>query len=413
MPEIFNDDELREQRALTRRPPASLNPFGDKPPSGGASAMANVSRAVAEVQAAMLIARQFPRDEKRACDLIINAFSRVALCEVAQYEYGKGGSEVRGPSIRAVEAIAQRWGNVHSAVDEIEQRPGWSTVRAYAYDAESGFQDSKVFQVEHIRHTRSGTYRIEDPREIYEHVANMGARRKRACLLAVIPADVVDVAMSQCDETLHTNAEVTTEAMALMLEKFGAFGVTKEQIEKRIQRRLEAMTPAQLVNLRKVHNSLRDGMSGVAEWFEPAGTVVVMDAGSNPQGAMRGAAALKEAAAKAAAEAAARAAGGPVETDKEPAKTDAGDAPAGAAASDAPASGAAPQDAPAAGQEAGERPRPTLPAATVHARLEAAGKKGTDALMEAAAEIELVVSQSDRKTLAALYVNLLQALKAK
>ena len=40
-------------------------------------------------------------------------------------------------------------------------------------------------------------------------------------------------------------------------------------IEKRIQRRLEAMTPALMVQLGKVYNSLKDGMSVVSDWFGP------------------------------------------------------------------------------------------------------------------------------------------------
>ena len=34
--------------------------------------------------------------------------------------------------------------------------------------------------------------------------------------------------------------------------------------------RLDAITPAQIVNLKKVYLSIRDGMSAPADWFEPA-----------------------------------------------------------------------------------------------------------------------------------------------
>ena len=53
-----------------------------------------------------------------------------------------------------------------------------------------------------------------------------------------------------------------------LLAAFEAFGVTKEQIEKRIQCRIEAIRPAQVVNMKKVYASLRDGMSAPADWFE-------------------------------------------------------------------------------------------------------------------------------------------------
>ena len=80
----------------------------------------------------------------------------------------------------------------------------------------------------------------------------MGARRKRACLLAVIPGDVQDAAVKQCHVTLTTKAEVTPERIKAMLELFAQYNVTKEQIEKRIQRRLDSITPSLFAELGKI-----------------------------------------------------------------------------------------------------------------------------------------------------------------
>ncbi len=148
-------------------------------------------------------------------------------------------------------------------------RPGVSECLAYAWDLETNFRDEKRFQVKHWRDTRSGGYAIKEERDIYELIANMGARRKRACLLAVIPGDVQDAAVKQCHVTLTTKAEVTPERIKAMLELFAQYNVTKEQIEKRIQRRLDSITPSLFVQLGKIANSLRDGMSKPEEWFEP------------------------------------------------------------------------------------------------------------------------------------------------
>ena len=46
------------------------------------------------------------------------------------------------------------------------------------------------------------------------------------------------------------------------------FGVIQDMIEKKIQRRLDSITPAQVVSLRKIYNSLKDGMSKPSDWFE-------------------------------------------------------------------------------------------------------------------------------------------------
>lgn len=250
---------------------AASNPFGAAVHTPtNAVAAATQHRELAEVQGAIAIAKRFPRDERAAMDRILNACTRPGLAEAATYTYARGGQDVTGPSIRLAEAIAQTWGNLAFGIRELEQRDGESTVEAFAWDMEHNTRQVKVFQVPHERHTRQGVKKLTDPRDVYELVANQGARRLRACILGVIPGDVIDAAVAQCDVTLKTRVEVTPERVAKMLETFKGFGVTKDHVEKRIQRTLDAITPVQFVQLGKIANSLRDGMSKPAEWFDIA-----------------------------------------------------------------------------------------------------------------------------------------------
>lgn len=248
------------------------NPFGAAPvvaaPSGGGLVSVEQQRAMAEVQAAMVVARANPRDPIKATDLILTDCMRPTLADSAVYEYSRGGSAVTGPSIRLAEAIARRWGNIECGVKELSRHNGYSECIAYAWDLETNFRDAKVFQVRHWRDTKQGGYPIKDERDIYELVANMGARRKRACILAVIPGDVTEAAVQQCESTMRTKVEITPEMLQSLLETFANFGVSKEQIEKRIQRRLDAIQPAQVVSLKKIYVSLRDGMSVAGDWFD-------------------------------------------------------------------------------------------------------------------------------------------------
>ena len=218
----------------------------------------------------MMIARMNPRDPIVAMDRILNACARPTLADAAVYTYSRGGTDISGPSIRLAEAMAQAWGNMQFGIRELDQRNGESTVQAFAWDVETNTRREVTFQVPHQRHTKKGAYKLEDPRDIYELVANQGARRLRACILAVIPGDVTEAAVTQCETTMRTKADTSPEAMQKMLAAFEQFGVNKEQIEKRIQRRIDAIQPAQVVSLKKVYASLRDGMSAVSDWFEVA-----------------------------------------------------------------------------------------------------------------------------------------------
>lgn len=272
-----NTPPLAEPRAGPLPVSNPDNPFGTGREVGPAARTGLVSveqqRAIAEIQARLIVARANPRDPIRAVDLILNDCCRVTLAERAVYQYARGGTDIRGPTIRLAEAIAQRWGNIASGIKEIARHDGYSECVAYAWDLESGFYDERQFQIRHWRDTRQGGYVLTDERDIYELIANNGQRRKRAVLLTIVPGDVTEAALAQCEKTMHASADVTPEGVAKLIEAFATFGVVPQQIEKRIQRRLDAIRPAQVVQLRQVYNSLSDGMSEPADWFEPIGAV--------------------------------------------------------------------------------------------------------------------------------------------
>lgn len=253
---------------------AALSIYGSVPiatrPQNQALVEVEQQRATAEVQGAIVLAKKFPRNQVAALDRILTACQRPGLAEQALYSYSRGGQEITGPSIRLAEAIAQNWENLQFGIRELEQRNGESTVEAFCWDMETNVRQVKTFQIKHERHTKKGKYALEDPRDIYELTANQGARRLRACILGIIPGDIIEAAQQQCEGTLKAKADTSPEALKKLLEAFDAFKVTKEQIEKRIQRRLDTITPAQLIQLRKIYNSLKDGMSAAADWFEVA-----------------------------------------------------------------------------------------------------------------------------------------------
>jgi hypothetical protein len=244
------------------------NPFASSASAGNAMTEVTQSREIAEIQAAMVIAKKFPRDPIAAMDRILNACTRPSLAESALYSYNRGGTEVTGPSIRLAEAIAQNWGNIQFGIRELEQTQSDSTVEAFAFDLETNTRQVKVFQVPHIRFTKAGKKKLDDPRDIYELVANQGARRLRACILGVIPGDVVEAARDQCEVTLQAHSEATPETIKKMVEAFATYKVTPEQIQKRLGRRLDSINAANIVQLKKIYQSLKDGMSKPEDWFE-------------------------------------------------------------------------------------------------------------------------------------------------
>ncbi len=266
------DDRDTDQTTVTRQHEGLMTRPGGN--GNSPTALAEQHRAITEVQAALTIAMSNPRDEKLKIDQIITSCQRVGVAEEAAYVFSRGGAEITGPTIRLMEVIAQKWGNIVWGFRVLAQyhgiggRAGESSVEAFAWDLESNSKAMRVFNVEHKLGLKGGGTKIlTDPRDIYEWTANNAQRRVRTCLENVIPRDVTDRAVEECSETLKANFTVTPETMLKLTASFHKFKVTRLQIEARIQRRLDALTPAQYLSLRKIYKSIEEGMSTPADWF--------------------------------------------------------------------------------------------------------------------------------------------------
>jgi len=226
------------------------------------------SRAMAEVQASYFMAKRFPRDEMASFNKIMKSCERPFLAEQSMYAYPRGGQVITGPSIRLAEVLAQSWGNIDSGVREISQANGVSVAEAYAIDLETNTRSTKIFHVVHERHTKKGKQKLTDPRDIYELVANQGARRMRACILGIIPGDIVDAAIDKCKHTLTHGKEPIADRIRKMVTALDEQGVKIEHIEKRLGHKLDATIEAELITLRGIYKSLKDGMAKREDFFD-------------------------------------------------------------------------------------------------------------------------------------------------
>lgn len=228
------------------------------------------SKALSEIKGKMYLARQFPRDQDWSLQNVLQECKRPELAACAQYEFPKGDSVVRGPSIRLVEVLARHWGNIDSGVNEIEANDGSTLIKAYAWDLETNVSDEKTFSVKHERTTKKGSYKLTDERDIYEMVANKGARRKRACLLAVMPGWYVEAALTACEETLKqslTEGKSMDEVRESIVSAFSEFEIGPDQIEQKLGKEVGALSKNDVVKLRHLYAAIKDGFVKAADAF--------------------------------------------------------------------------------------------------------------------------------------------------
>lgn len=228
------------------------------------------SREAQEVQVAMVAAKRFPRDEVASYNRILSDCQRQSLAEKAMYEFPRGGQVVTGPSVHLAKTLARCWGNIDSGFKVLEQGSKESTVMAYCWDLETNYRETKVFTVQHVRETKKGAYPLTDPRDIYEMIANQAARRERSCILSVIPGDVVDAAIGQCNVTLAGKSDMPLmdKVRALVKNFQEQYGVTAEMLEAYIGCKKEAFSHQSVVRLKNVYNTIRDGSASVDQYFD-------------------------------------------------------------------------------------------------------------------------------------------------
>jgi len=245
------------------------NPFAVAAVQSGAAVQTAQGEIMQHLQAGYVMAARRPRDQHAAYQRIIEACKRQGLAEESSYLYARGGTQITGASIRLLESIFTCWGNVASGVIELSQSNGESQMMSFATDFETNCFDFKIFTVRHERYSKAGVAKLDDPTDIYLHVANFAARRKRTSMEAIVPRDIIDAALEQCDKTLKAgHAEPITDRIRKMATVFAEHGVTVEMLERRLQHKLDACIEQELVLLRKIFTSLKDGMGKREDFFD-------------------------------------------------------------------------------------------------------------------------------------------------
>ena len=233
------------------------------------------SRAIAEAQGKLVIAKRFPRDEVQSYAKAMEACQRPTMAAKAFYSFPRGGQTVEGPTIRFAEELARCWGNIDYGIKELSQDDGKSEMQAYAWDLETNAQSVQNFTNPHKREKtdkRTKTVVMETltgQRDIYENNANMATRRLRSRILAILPAWFVEDAIAECKKTLAgQNDTPLIDRVKKMVVQFAKLGVTQDMIEKRLKRKIDTMTSDDFVEYVGIYNAVKGGESKIADWFD-------------------------------------------------------------------------------------------------------------------------------------------------
>lgn len=228
------------------------------------------SRAVAEVQGAILVAQQCPRDMRGAFDQMRQSCDRLALASRAFYKVPNRGPG--GPSVHLARELARIWGNLDYGVKELRRDDalGESEVQAYAWDQQTNVRSTRSFIVPHARMAGGSRKKLVDLGDIYLNNQNVGARAVREAIFTVLPSDFVAEAQERCRATIERgDGKPLEERVAGAIATFGQLGITVAQLETKVGKKRGYWTPSDLADLIVLHGSLKSGERTVADEFPP------------------------------------------------------------------------------------------------------------------------------------------------
>jgi hypothetical protein len=233
-----------------------------------ASTTVEQSRAVAEVQAQVVVAQNCPRDINRAIHEMRESCGRTSMAEKAFYAVPNRGE---GVSVHLMRECARAWGNIQHGSHELhrDDTAGVSEVLAFSWDVQTNTRASRTFITPHERMKGGNRQHLTDLTDIQNNNNSVAARAVRECIGHVLPRWFVEEAAAICRQTLeHGEGVPLPERINLMVDWFGkAFGVTVEQIEARLEKKRGQWDAADVAAMKIAGQSIKAGEATKAELF--------------------------------------------------------------------------------------------------------------------------------------------------
>ncbi len=267
-------DELvpaRQERGLVRVDPA---------------AVAAAETAKARIQSAYIMAYRKPRSEDQSRARILEACKRPGFAEKVEYSKPVAGRSIKGPSIRFAELALREWGNVLTETQVIYEDENVRRVKVAVIDLETNTTFSKEIQIaktverkqitpdRELMGERINTYgqQVFIVKSTDEELQNKEAAAISKVIrnegLRLIPTDIIDEGTETARQTLRDkDAKDPKAAKKKVLDSFDTLGIKPRDLEKLLRHPLDTVSPAELEDLRKIYQAIKDGEASWADYI--------------------------------------------------------------------------------------------------------------------------------------------------
>jgi hypothetical protein len=266
------------------------------------------AQAQAAVQARFVMALQRPRSWDDVRVRLLNECRRPGFAEVARYRKPIGQG-VEGPSIRFAEACARYAGNlgvetvttyedrhkriIHVTAVDYETNASFSADISIAKVVERKDKKGRTVVGERVNSYGQTVYIVEaTDDELLNTVNALVSKATRTLILRLIPGDIVEEGQEACVRTMREGAAKDPSGERKRLcDAFAGIGVMPGDLERFLGHGLDALQPAELVQLRQVFGTIRDGET---TWREVMAARASDDAGHAEDGGEKKPAGLKD-----------------------------------------------------------------------------------------------------------------------
>lgn len=257
--------------------------------------IAVAAAARAEVESAYVLAIKNPRNEEEGRASILKVCKNLKFSETAIYRKPQGKKQVNGQwvannieglSIRFAEEAIRLWRNIKTLQTTIYDDPQKRIVKVTVIDLESNISYSKEFVIEKTVERKNANGRDV----VYERVNSSG---EKVSIVVATEDEIMNKEAALASKTIRNNGlrlipdYVLTEAMDIIrgtvkagvdqdpdkakrdvVDNFAKLNISVKQIESYLSHPIAELVSAEIVALKEVYNSLREGNMTWAEIME-------------------------------------------------------------------------------------------------------------------------------------------------
>ena len=268
--------QSQPSKALSTRESESLLDKS-KQESNETSVAAVATKARAEIEAAYVMAKKFPRNEDDARVKILKTCAIPSFAEKAKYRKPMAGSFIIGPSIRLAEEIFRQWGHIRSEVGVLYEDNVRRIMQVNVIDLQTGANGSAQFIVEKAVERKSAAGRqviserinssgekvslvVATEDEVLTKSNAMASKVRRNLILQIIPVYILEDALAVVDDVNKKGIKENPDKVKKeVIDNLAKLGVMPSDIVKWLGHPLEQIIADEVLQLKEIFFSIKEG----------------------------------------------------------------------------------------------------------------------------------------------------------